>query len=172
MDMCHLQNAEVEPKFQKYRAQRKQCKRRIWSLSSLLGTRLVCVPDDCCKSNGLYCKITRLWWTSSWSIRILSSKIGGWSQTAQDSQIGMSRCLDTSSTTQMAKIMGTHWRSRGTSWTKFIRASICRIAMGETIRTSFIWTRMEENTELGMYVRSPETRHILVSMCGRYQNGW
>ena len=40
------------------------------------------------------------------SICLFPRKIGGCSQIAQNSGIGMSRCLDTSSTTQMAQIVG------------------------------------------------------------------
>ena len=76
------------------------CKRRLWSLCSFYWTGLVCVPDDCRKSNGCYCKITRLWRTSSWlSICLHSGKIGGRSQIAQNSKVRMSRRMDTSSTT-------------------------------------------------------------------------
>ena len=83
------------------------CKRRLWSPRSFFYTGLVCVPDDCCKNHGRYCKITSLWGTSSWSSLCLhSGNTGGCSQIAQNSHIGMSRCLDTPSTTQMAKIIG------------------------------------------------------------------
>ena len=36
------------------------CKRRLWSLRSFYWARLICVPNDCRKSNGSYCKISRL----------------------------------------------------------------------------------------------------------------
>ena len=77
-------------------------KRRLWSLRSFYWTGLVCVPNDCRKSNGCYCKVTRLWRTSSWcSICLYTQvKIGGRSQIAQNSQVRMSRRMDTSSTTQ------------------------------------------------------------------------
>ena len=126
MDMCHLKNAELEPKLQKIQRQSRapwcHCKRRLWSPCSFCWTGLVCVPNDCCKSNGCYCMITRLWRTSSWcSICVHSSKTGGRLQFAQYSKVRMSRCMDTSSTTQMAEILVKHWRSCGTSRTKFIR---------------------------------------------------
>ena len=71
-------------------------------------------------------------------------------------------CLDTSSTTQMAKIMGENGGYRGTSWSKFIRASLGRITMGKTVRASFFRTWMGEHSELGMYVLSSWTRFISV----------
>ena len=76
------------------RAPGGHCKRRLWCLCSFSWTGLVCVPNDCRKSNGCYCRITRVWWTSSWcSICSHSSEIGGCSQIGQNSQIGVSRCV-------------------------------------------------------------------------------
>ena len=46
-----------------------------------------------------------------------------------------------------------------------------RIDVGKTIRRSFIRTWMGENSELGMYVRSSETRDISVRFSGWHQNG-
>ena len=70
-----------------------------------------------------------------------------------------------------------NWRSRGTSWTKLVRSSFCRIAVGKTIRRSFIRTSIGENSEFGMYVRSSETRVLLIGirvndikMAGKKQN--
>ena len=79
--------------------------------------------------------------------------------------------MDTSSTTQVAKIMGKYWRSRGTSWT-FFWSPISWIVMGKTNRRSFIRNWMGESTELGMYVPSSKTRVISASTCGWHQNGW
>ena len=73
--------------------------------------------------------------------------------------------MDTSSTTQLAQ-MGKHRRSRGTSGTKFVWSSISCIAMGKKIRRSFIGTWVRESTQLGMHVRSSETKVVLVSICG------
>ena len=79
------------------------CERRLWSLRSFFWTGLVCVSNDCRKSNGCYCKTTRLWRTSSWcSVCLHPCKIGGRSQIARNSKVRMSRRMDTSSTTQMA----------------------------------------------------------------------
>ena len=115
------------------------CERRLWSLRSFYWTGLVCVPSDCRKSNGCYSKIARLWRTSRWcSICLHSSKVGGRSQIAQNAWVRMFRCLDTSSTTQMANIEGEHWRFCGTSRTKYFWTPIGRIVLGKTIRGSSI----------------------------------
>ena len=73
------------------------CERRLWSLRSFYWTGLVCVSNDCRKSNGCYCEITWLWRTSSWrSICLYPSKIGGRSRIAQSSKVRISRYMDTS----------------------------------------------------------------------------
>ena len=88
--MCHLKNAELGPKLQKYKG-RVVLRGDIVNDSSgsdavFFWTGLVCVPNDCRKSNGCYCKVTRLWRTSSWcSVCLHSSEIGGRSQIAQKS---------------------------------------------------------------------------------------
>ena len=59
MDVRHLKNAELETKFQKYKGRvvlrGEHFKRRLCNLRSLFRTRLVCVTNDCRKSNGCYC---------------------------------------------------------------------------------------------------------------------
>ena len=74
---------------------------------------------------------------------------------------------DTNGTT-MAKC----WRSRGTSWTNLIRSSIRWIATGDKSKKNFIRAWMGEDSDLGMYVRSSETRVISVRKCGRHENVW
>ena len=98
MDMCHLKKwwvgTQITEVQKQSRAPGGHCERRLWSLRSFNWTRLICVPDDCCKNHGRYCKITRLWWTSSWrSICQYSGKIGRCSKIAQNSKIRMSRYL-------------------------------------------------------------------------------
>ena len=51
----------------------------------------------------------------------------------KNSQIGMSRHLDSSTTTQMAKIMVQYGRSSRFSWTKSVWSSFGRIVMGKAI---------------------------------------
>ena len=80
------------------RTSRRHCKRRFWRPCSIHWTRLICITSDCRKSKGCHCKATRFWWTSSWcSICIHSGKVGGCSKIDQNSNIRMSRYMDTSS---------------------------------------------------------------------------
>ncbi len=46
--------------------------------------------------------------------------------------------MDTSSTTQVAQIMGSHWRSSGTCWTKSVRSGACMGKSTELGICSFI----------------------------------
>ena len=116
------------------RAPRWHCKRRLWSLCSFYWTGLICISNDCSKSNGCHRQATRLWWTSSWrSISVHSGKNGGCSQIAQNSKIRISWNMDTSSTTQMAEVVDEHWRPSSTTWRKLVRTSVCWSLMGETV---------------------------------------
>ena len=80
------------------------------------------------------------------------------------------RRMDTSSTTQMAQILGTHWRSCGTSRTKFLWTPIGRIVMGKTIRGSSVGTWMRTRSKLGMSVCSSKT--ILIGIRRIHKHGW
>ena len=87
-------------------------------------------------------------------------------QIAQKSKT-MSRYMDTSSTTQVAEIMGRHWR-----WMTFIWSLLSWIVLEKTIRRNFTKTWVGQSTKLVMYVRSSKTKGISVSMCGWFQNVW
>ena len=56
MDICHLKNAELEPKLQKYEGRvvlrGDIVKDDSGAFGSFYWTGLVCVPDDCRKDNG------------------------------------------------------------------------------------------------------------------------
>ena len=44
--------------------------------------------------------------------------------------------------------------------------------MGKAIRESSIETWLGEGFQLGMPIRTPSKRVILVFVCGRYKTGW
>ena len=62
----------------------------------------------------------------------------------------MSRHLDSSTTTQMTKIMVQYGRPSCSSWTKSVWSSFGRTIMGKAISESSIETWMGENFKLGM----------------------
>ena len=100
-------------------------------------TGLVRVSNDCCKSNGCHCEIARLRWTTRRRrISIHSGEDGGSSNIAQNSKVRMSRYMDTSSTTRVAKIMVKHWRPTGFFGTTSVRTSTCWPLVGKTVRGS------------------------------------
>ena len=70
MDICYLENAELEPTFQKYKG-RVVCRgdtvkddSGAYAVFTAQGSSASQI--DCRKSNGCHIKTTRLWWTSSW----------------------------------------------------------------------------------------------------------
>ena len=107
MDICHLQNAELEAKHQKYKG-RVVLRGDIVKDDS--GSYAVFTEQGSSASQMKAAKIMDIisWlrWTSSrCSISLYPSNNGRCSQIIENSQIGVSRHLDSSATTQMAKIM-------------------------------------------------------------------
>ena len=84
----------------------------------------------------------------------------------------MSRHLDSSTTTQMAKIMVQYGRPSRSSWTKSVWSSFGRTVMGKTIWDNPIEAKLREGFQLGMLIRTPSKRVILICVCGWYQIGW
>ena len=56
-------------------------------------------------------------------------------------KVSMSRHLDTSPTTQMFENMVKHWRSNGSSRTKFVRTPVAAL-LREKLSEKFCWTKM------------------------------
>ena len=98
---------------------RRYCKRWFWILCSIHRTRIISITNDSSKSHGYHIQTARVRRTSSrCSIRLHPSQNGRWSKIIENSQIEMSRHLDSSFTTQVAKIMVHHGRFCRYSWTK------------------------------------------------------
>ena len=110
MDMCHLKNAELEAKHQRYKG-RVVLRGDIVKDDS--GSYAVFTEQGssasqmtAAKSHGYHLQTARVRRTSSRrSISLYPSKNGRCSQIIGNSKIGVSRHLDSSTTTQMAKIM-------------------------------------------------------------------
>ena len=102
---------------------RQYCERRFGVLCSIHWTS---ITNDCSKSHGYHIQTARVRRTSSWrSIRLHPSKNGGRSKVAKNSKVRMSRYMDSSSTTQVDKIMVKHRRPSGSSWAKIVRTPTC-----------------------------------------------
>ena len=107
MDLCHLKNAELEAKHQKYKGRivlrGDIVKDDSGSYAVFTEQGSFSITNDGCKSHRYHFQIAWLRWTSSGrSICLYPGKNGGCSQIIENSQIGMSRHLDSSTTTQMA----------------------------------------------------------------------
>ena len=127
MDICHLKNAELETKAPEI--QRSSCtstrhgERRFWRLCSIHGTRIISFSNDSSKCHGYHFQTARLRWTSSGRSISLNPSENGWcSQIIENSKIEVSRHWDSSTTTQMAKIMVQHRRPSCCSWAKTVRS--------------------------------------------------
>ena len=107
MDTCHLKNAELEAKHQKYKGRvvlrGDIVKDDSGSYAVFHWTRIVSITNEGSKNHGYHLQITRLQWTSNRrSISLYPSENGRCSKIIENSKIGMSRHLHSSTTTQMA----------------------------------------------------------------------
>ena len=101
------------------------CKRRFWLLCSIHWTRIISISNDSRQDHGYHLQIARLRWTSSRrSFSFYQSENGRCSQVIQNSKIGVSRHLDSSTTTQMAKIMVQYGRTQS-----FLLSEICMVIL-------------------------------------------
>ena len=71
----------------------------------------------------------------------------------KDSEVRMSRYLDTSTKAQIARIMVQYGRSSRSSWTTSVRSSFSKTIMGKAIRESSFRTRMGKSSKLGAFIR-------------------
>ena len=99
-------------------------------------------------------------------------KMGDAPKSLKIPNIGMSRHLDSSTTTHMAKIMVQYGRPSRSSWAKSIRSSFGRTIMGKAIWENPTAVRFGKGFQLGMLVRTPSKRIILVCVCGCHKIGW
>ena len=185
MDICHLKNTEFETKF-------KNAKVELYSEATLRDhqhhkrlpgsarqtvdvhwTRIFSITNDSSKSHGYHIQAAGLRRTSSWrSIGQYPSKDGRCSQIVENSQIGMSRHLDLSATTQIASIMVQYGRPSRSSWAESVWSSFDRTIMGKTIWENPIETWLGENSKLGMSFCTPSERVILICVCRWHQVDW
>ena len=89
----------------------------------------------------------------------------------------MSRHLDSSTTTQMAKIMVQYGRPSRSSWAQSLRSSFGRTIVEKAIWDRTIYTRLGKSSKLGMFIRQPRKRTTLIcdvwtitKLAGKKQN--
>ena len=99
-------------------------------------------------------------------------KNGRCPQIIENSQIGMSRHLDSSTATQMAKIMVQYGRSSRSSWTESVRSSFAGLSWERQFEKSLLEIRLGKISKLRRPLRTPWKRIIIICVCGWHQIGW
>ena len=95
------------------------------------------------------------------------------SKIIENSQIGMSRRLGASSSTQMAEILCKHWRSCGTSRSNFTWTPTGRIGYKKDNSRKFYWNlERKKVTNWWIFACSSKTRIILIGKRGGLVSGW
>ena len=136
-------------------------------------TRTISISNDASKSHGYHIRTAKLRRTSSWrSICLYPSQNGRCSTSIENSQIGMSRHLDSSTTTQMAEDMVQYRRANRSSWAESVRSSLGRTFVGKAIWENLIKARLGESFQMRMSFRTPSKRVILICVCGWHHKGW
>ena len=171
MDICHLKNSELEPTFQKYKG------------------RVVLRRDIVKDASGSYAVFgsSASQMTAAKVMDVIARLLGCAGQAADAvspyTQVKMenapsllkipkSTFLDSSTKTQMTELMVQHGRPSRSSRAKCVRSSSGRTIMGKAIRDSSIGARLGKSSELGMFLRSPTKRTILIRVCGRRKTCW
>ena len=177
LDICQLKNAELEAKHQKYKG--RVVLRGVF-VKHDSGSCGVITEQGSSASQMTAAKIkdiiSRLPGCDGQAADTVSVhtqvKLEDDSKLLKNSQIGVSRHLDSSTTIQMAQIMVQYWRPSRFSWKESVRSSFGRTMMGNAIWESPIETWMGESSKLGMSLCSSWTRIILLCVCGRHKIGW
>ena len=126
--------------------------------------------NDSIGNHGYHLQIARFRWTSSKSsISLYSSKNGKYSQILENSQIGVSRHLESSTATKMAKIMVQYGRPSCSSWAESVRSSFGRTIVGKAIWENPMETWLGENLQIGN-VSLFIVKNIIIFVCGWHQN--
>ena len=174
MDLCHLKNSELEPQFQNLQRQsrtwRWHCKRWFWFVCSVHWTRIISISNNSRKSHGHYIKASRMFRTSRCSIRWNSGQNGRRINVVENSKVRMSRYLDTSTKTKMAKIMVQYGKPSRPFRKESVRSPFGRTHGKGNLR-KFYQNTVGKSLKLGMFICQPSKRTILIRVCGRYQTG-
>ena len=138
------------------RTPRWHCKRWFWFVYSVPWTRIISISNDSGKSHGYHIQTAKVRRTSSRrSICLYPGKNERCSEIIENPKIGMSRNLDSSTTTQMAQNHGPAWKIQSSSWMESVRSSFGTTVVGKAIWENPFEVRLGEDFQLGMLIRTP-----------------
>ena len=155
---CHLKKFGIGVSISKIQRQRRaprwDCKRWFWFVCSVHWTRIISISSDSRKSHGHYIKTAGMRRTSSrHSIRSHPGQNGRCINVIDNSKVRMSRYLETSTKTQMAKIMVQYGRSGCFSWSDFVRSPFGRSGKGNSSWEKVPnWECLFANREKGLFL--------------------
>ena len=162
MDISHIKNFELEPKFLKYKG-RVVLRVTLWKTILALTLYLRSTVRQHHKW-----RPQKLWMSlqgnqdaqdkQQTQSQLTPKSNGRRFNIAETSPVRMSRYLDTSTTTRVANIMVHHWRTGCSSWAKLKWSSVGRTIMGRAIREGSISIRLGKSSKLGMFIRFTETK--------------
>ena len=133
MDLCHLKNSELEPKYQKYKG-RVELRGDIVKDDS--GSYAVFTEQGSSASQMTAAKVMDIISRQPGCARQAADAVSAYTQVKmEDAPTLFTRYLDSSFKTQMANIM-VHYGRPSCSWTEFVRSSFGRTMMGTAIRGS------------------------------------
>ena len=173
MDIVHFMNVELETKHQKYKG-------RVVLRGDIVKDDLHLLQYSLNKDHQHHKWLQQKSWNIIYRLPdkhrtqclLFPGQNGRCSKIIENSKIGMSRHLDSSTTTQMAQIMVQYGGPSRSSWTKSVWSSFGRTVMEKAIWENPIEIRLGEGFQSGMLIRTSWKRIILICVCGWHQIGW
>ena len=177
MDICHLKNAELEAKHQKYKG---RVVLRGDIVKEDFGSDAVFTEQGSSASQMTAAKIMDIISRLPGCVGQAADAVSAYTQVKmedapqiiENSKIGVSRHLDSSTTTQNGQNHGPVWKTQSFLLSEICLVILCQDCYGKgNVRKSY-WNTVGDGLQLGMLVRSPWQRVILICVCGWHQIGW
>ena len=148
MDICHLKTAELEPKFQNYKG-------RV--VKDVSGAYAVFTEQGKSASQMTAAKVMDVIARRPDCDGQAADAVSAYTEVKMEDapkllripKITVSRRVDTSSTTQVAKIMVKHQRSRGVSWKNLVWTPTCLSRVVKDSLRRFQWALDGKNCRIG-----------------------
>ena len=175
---CHLKNAELEAKHQKYKGRvvlrGDVVKGRFRVLRSIHWTRIISISNDSRQDHWYHLQIARLRWTSSRrSISFYPSKHGRCSQIVENSKIGVSRPFGFVYHDTNGHNHDPVWKTQSFPLERNLYGHpLAGLLWERQFGENPIAVRLGENSKFGMSLCTSWKRIILICVCGWHKIGW